>query len=137
MRSQREGLSRFGQMLLNQGQVEQVMIDYINAQGHLSIERNKRADKIYFKDDRTHPVSVEVKSVRADRMVDAIQDGTAGEHGHTEVTEVTEVIQAQYVVACDGARSLVREQLGVPLKSKSTDSMWAVIDIVPITDFRM
>jgi phenol 2-monooxygenase len=133
MRSQREGLSRFGQMLLNQGQVEQVMIDHINAQGHLSIERNKRADKIYFTDDPTHPVSVEVKSVRADRMVDAIQDGTAGEHGHAEVTEA---IQAQYVVACDGARSLVREQLGVPLESKSTDSMWAVIDIVPITDFR-
>ncbi|KAL2786246.1 FAD binding domain-containing protein [Aspergillus keveii] len=132
MRSQREGLSRFGQMLLNQGQVEQVMIDHINAQGHLSIERNKRADKIYFTDDPTHPVSVEVKSVRADRMVAAIQDGTAGEHGHAEVTEA---IQAQYVVACDGARSLVREQLGVPLESKSTDSMWAVIDIVPITDF--
>ncbi|KAL3490712.1 FAD binding domain-containing protein [Aspergillus germanicus] len=132
MRSQRQGISRFGQMLLNQGQVEQVMIDYINGQGHLPIERNKRADKIYFTDDPTHPVSVEVKSVRADRMVDAIQDGTAGEHGHAEVTEV---IQAQYVVACDGARSLIREQLGVPLESKSTDSMWAVIDIVPITDF--
>jgi phenol 2-monooxygenase len=132
MRSQRKGLSRFGQMLLNQGQVEQVMIDYINEQGYLSIERNKRADKIYFTDDATHPVSVEVKSIRADRMVDAIQDGTAGEHGHAEVTEV---IQAQYIVACDGARSLVREQLDVPLESKSTDSMWAVIDIVPITDF--
>ncbi|KAJ0413754.1 FAD binding domain-containing protein [Aspergillus carlsbadensis] len=132
VRSQREGLSRFNQMLLNQGQVEQVMIDYIEEQGHLSIERNKRADKVYFTDDHTHPVSVEVKSVRTDRMVDAIKDGTAGEHGHAEVTEV---IQAQYVVACDGARSFVREQLGVPLESRSTDSMWAVIDIVPITDF--
>ncbi|KAJ0294104.1 hypothetical protein COL922a_014176, partial [Colletotrichum nupharicola] len=88
MRSQREGLSRFGQMLLNQGQVEQVMINYIHDQGRLSIERNKTADKIYFTNDPTHPISVEVKSVRADRMVDAIQDGTAGEHGHAEVTEV-------------------------------------------------
>ncbi|KAL2842556.1 FAD binding domain-containing protein [Aspergillus pseudoustus] len=132
VRSQPADLSRFGQVLLNQGEVEQVMIDYIEEKGRVAIERNKSAEKIYFTDHPTHPVAVETKSVRTDRMVNVLQDGTSGEHGHAEVTEV---IQAQYVVACDGARSLAREQLDVPLETKSTDSTWAVIDIVPITDF--
>jgi len=121
-------------MLLNQGQVEQVMIDHIEGKGRVAIERNKSAKKIHFTEDPTRPVAVEAKSVRLDRMVDVLQDGDSGEHGHAEVTEV---IQAQYVVACDGARSLVRDQLDVPMESRSTDSTWAVIDIVPITDFRM
>ncbi|KAL3466999.1 FAD binding domain-containing protein [Aspergillus heterothallicus] len=132
VRSQREGLSRFGQMLLNQGLVEQGMIDYVEEKGKIAIERNKRADKIYFTDNPKHPVAVETKSIRSDRMMSVLQDGTPNEHGHSEVTEI---IQAQYVIACDGAKSLVREQLDVPLESKSTDSRWAVIDIVPITDF--
>ncbi|KAL4879954.1 FAD binding domain-containing protein [Aspergillus karnatakaensis] len=134
MRSQPPGLSRFGQVLLNQGQVEQVMIDYINSQGKVTVERQKRAEKIYFNEieDATHPVTVEVTGQRRDKMVQVIQDGEANKSGDATMTEI---IQAKYVVACDGAKSLVREQLGVNLSSKSTDSMWGVIDIVPITDF--
>ncbi|KAL3473832.1 FAD binding domain-containing protein [Aspergillus californicus] len=132
MRSQPEGLSRFGQMLLNQGEIEQILIDYLDANGTVTVERQKRAEKIFFMDNETHPVAVETKSLRTDRIMDLIQAGLAGRNGSAHVTET---IQARYVIACDGAKSLVREQLEIPLESKSTDSMWAVIDIVPITDF--
>ncbi|KAL4737667.1 FAD binding domain-containing protein [Aspergillus similis] len=133
-RSQPEGLSRFGQMLLNQGEMEQILIDYIESKGRVKIERQKRADKIYFTDHESHPVTVESTSQGTDRMMPVLKSDT-DETDTTGNAQVTELIQARYVVGCDGARSLVREQLNVPMEAKSTDSMWGVIDIVPITDF--
>ena len=53
------------------------------------------------------------------------------EKGGTE-----EVVQAKYVVGCDGAHSWVRKQLGYELEGEPTDYIWGVLDIVPITDFR-
>ncbi|KAL4983049.1 FAD binding domain-containing protein [Aspergillus falconensis] len=133
-RSQSEGLSRFGQMLLNQGEVEQVLIDYIDSKGRVKIERQKLAEKVYFTDHESHPVTVETTGQQADRMMQVLKPNgnETNTNGHARVTEL---IQARYVVGCDGARSLVREQLDVPMEAKSTDSMWGVIDIVPITDF--
>lgn len=121
-------------MLLNQGEVEQVFIDYLDEQNRVKIERQKRAEKINFSENNTHPVTVEVKGHHTDRMADVLQSEESGQNG---AAEVSELIQARYVVGCDGARSLVREQLDVPQEAKSTDSKWGVIDIVPITDFRM
>ncbi|KAL4801197.1 hypothetical protein BDV18DRAFT_149826 [Aspergillus unguis] len=120
-------------MLLNQGEVEQVFLDYIQEQGRVNIERQKTAEKIYFTDNETYPVTVEVKTHQTDRMANVLLPGVNGTNG---VSEVTELIQARYVVGCDGAKSLVRDQLDVALEAKSTDSKWGVIDIVPITDFR-
>ena len=46
-------------------------------------------------------------------------------------------MHARYIVACDGAHSWVREQLNVQTDAVSEESTWGVLDIVPITDFRM
>ncbi|KAL4959562.1 FAD binding domain-containing protein [Aspergillus stella-maris] len=131
-RSQPDGLSRFEQMLLHQGEIEQIMIDYLDEKGRIKIERQKRAEKIYFTDEETYPVTVETGSLRTDRMSQLMKSDGNETNGNAQVTEV---IQAKYVVACDGAKSTVREQLEVPLEAKSTDSRWGVIDIVPITNF--
>ncbi|PGG95582.1 hypothetical protein AJ79_09972 [Helicocarpus griseus UAMH5409] len=47
----------------------------------------------------------------------------------------TEVIKARFMVGCDGARSWVRQQLGFSLTGDSTDYIWGVLDIIPVTDF--
>lgn len=52
-------------------------------------------------------------------------------------SEKLETIHARYLVACDGAHSWTRRQLQVPTEARSESSTWGVIDIVPITDFRM
>lgn len=39
------------------------------------------------------------------------------------------------MVGCDGAHSWVRKQLGFNLRGDSTDYIWGVLDIIPITDF--
>ena len=46
-----------------------------------------------------------------------------------------ETVKAKYVLGADGAHSWVRNQLGFKLQGESTDYIWGVLDIVPITDF--
>ena len=47
----------------------------------------------------------------------------------------SETIQAKYLLACEGSHSWTRRQLGFINEGESTDELWAVIDIIPITDF--
>lgn len=47
----------------------------------------------------------------------------------------TETVKAKYMLGADGAHSWVRQQLGFKLEGDSTDYIWGVLDIVPITDF--
>ncbi|OAL35726.1 hypothetical protein AYO20_05107 [Fonsecaea nubica] len=46
-----------------------------------------------------------------------------------------ETIKAKYMLGADGAHSWVRNQLGFKLQGESTDYIWGVLDIIPITDF--
>lgn len=46
-----------------------------------------------------------------------------------------ETVRAKFMVGCDGAHSWVRRQLGFKLEGSSTDYIWGVLDIIPITDF--
>ncbi|KAI1195322.1 FAD binding domain-containing protein [Nemania serpens] len=56
-------------------------------------------------------------------------------NGRKDVRE--EVLTAKYVVGCDGAHSWTRKTLGkdFEMRGEMTDSIWGVLDIVPITDF--
>ncbi|OZB19677.1 MAG: phenol 2-monooxygenase [Rhodobacterales bacterium 34-62-10] len=46
-----------------------------------------------------------------------------------------EVIRARHVVGCDGARSVVRREMGHALKGDSARQLWGVMDVLCITDF--
>lgn len=47
----------------------------------------------------------------------------------------TEVIHAKYAVGCDGARSMVRQSLGLALRGDSANQAWGVMDVLAVTDF--
>lgn len=47
----------------------------------------------------------------------------------------TETVKAKYMLGADGAHSWVRQQLGYKLVGDSTDYIWGVLDIIPVTDF--
>ncbi|EAW12083.1 putative FAD monooxygenase [Aspergillus clavatus NRRL 1] len=117
--SQPGNLSQFGQMLYNQGQIEQVLLDYIAQQGRISVEWNTKAEGLEFvpnddsEADANFPVLVKVRDSRGK----------------------TEVIRPRYLIGCDGAHSWTREQLKVPMDSHSEHSTWGVLDVIPITDF--
>ena len=46
-----------------------------------------------------------------------------------------ETVKARYVVGCDGARSTVRECIGLELAGDSANQAWGVMDILVVTDF--
>ena len=53
-----------------------------------------------------------------------------------EQLDSSEVVQAKYVIGCDGAHSWTRQQIGCELEGDSTDYIFGVVDIIAITDFR-
>ena len=46
-----------------------------------------------------------------------------------------ETVRARYVVGCDGARSTVRECIGLELSGDSANQAWGVMDVLLVTDF--
>ncbi|CAD0110762.1 unnamed protein product [Aureobasidium uvarum] len=46
-----------------------------------------------------------------------------------------ENVRAKYVVGCDGARSAVRQSLGLKLEGDSANQAWGVMDILAVSDF--
>uniref|UniRef100_A0A4E9DWX9 Phenol 2-monooxygenase n=1 Tax=Gibberella zeae TaxID=5518 RepID=A0A4E9DWX9_GIBZA len=46
-----------------------------------------------------------------------------------------EKIEAKYMLGADDAHSWVRKELGFKLEGESTDYIWGVLDIVPVTNF--
>ncbi len=46
-----------------------------------------------------------------------------------------EMVKARYVVGCDGARSVVRQSLGLALHGDSANQAWGVMDVLAVTDF--
>ncbi|KAH8425157.1 uncharacterized protein LDX57_002906 [Aspergillus melleus] len=117
--------SRFTKALLNQGATEQVLLDYLEQKQNVHVERSKQAKTLDFKDlsaKISFPVSVGIRRLTVDG---------------SDASNQLEVINARYVVACDGAHSWTRDQLGVSTEGDSKGSTWGIFDIVPITDFRM
>ncbi|KAF4257114.1 hypothetical protein KXW98_003121 [Aspergillus fumigatus] len=47
----------------------------------------------------------------------------------------TEMFEAKYALACDGAHSTVRKALGYNMIGDSTDAVWGVMDMIPRTNF--
>jgi 2-polyprenyl-6-methoxyphenol hydroxylase-like FAD-dependent oxidoreductase len=60
-------------------------------------------------------------------------DARNGEHAESEGLEI---VKAKYLVGTDGAKSWTRKQLDIPLEGNQTDSVWGVMDVIPLTDFR-
>ncbi|KAF2773336.1 putative phenol 2-monooxygenase [Teratosphaeria nubilosa] len=74
-----------------------------------------------------------------------IHVGPLGNHAQTnghvahndmpEALDAVEEVRAKYLVGCDGARSWLRKQLNIKTDGSHTNTVWAALDIFPITDF--
>jgi 3-(3-hydroxy-phenyl)propionate hydroxylase len=65
--------------------------------------------------------------------VTRVQPGPGGATVQVEGPAGTHAVQADYVVACDGGRSTVREQLGLQFEGMQYEGRYVIVDIVQKT----
>ena len=65
-------------------------------------------------------------------LVQFRDEGEAGERVHLQLSHggETKHISCQWLVACDGGRSPVREQLGIKLTGSTYDEKWLIVDLL-------
>ncbi|KXT10048.1 hypothetical protein AC579_8654 [Pseudocercospora musae] len=157
------GISRFQQVVLHQGRIERFFLDTMQECGASPVERGVlptelHIDESLVDDADAYPITVRVRHLTEKESApdqtatsangQAVQDGlfrsnlTADDtHELIERAKLNskansaEIIKAKYLLGADGAHSWVRRQLGFKLEGDSTDYIWGVLDIVPITDF--
>jgi 2-polyprenyl-6-methoxyphenol hydroxylase-like FAD-dependent oxidoreductase len=115
-----DGLSHMPHVILNQARVHDFYLDVMQrSASRLVPHYHRRLAGLERAQDGVsdHPVTL-----RFERQ-DAAQAGKV------------ETIRARYVVGCDGARSGVRQAIGLTLKGDSANHAWGVMDVLVVSDF--
>ncbi|RFU79417.1 phenol 2-monooxygenase [Trichoderma arundinaceum] len=157
------GISRFQQVVLHQGRIERFFLDAIAEASDICVERgvmpsSLKIDESLVDEDAAYPITVTLKHLTEEEATpkqsstsvngQAIQDGLFRSNLAKDDTQDLldaskpcakanneEVVHAKYLIGADGAHSWTRNQIGLRLEGDSTDYIWGVLDIVPITDF--
>ncbi|KAF7926122.1 uncharacterized protein EAE97_010422 [Botrytis byssoidea] len=158
------GISRFQQVVLHQGRIEQFFLDSLEEHSNIKVERGifpytLAFDETKAEDPNEYPIEVVLQHLTDDqanpRQSQATLDGAATSDGlfrsniaadddtdevlsdahENELTVINETVKAKYLIGCDGAHSWTRRQLGIQLEGEQTDLIWGVLDIIPITNF--
>ncbi len=115
-----EGLSHMPHVILNQARVHDFYLEKMEKSAVRLVPHYSRRLAMLERDaDERNPFPVKVQFERQD-------DGHKGE---------LETMRARYVVGCDGARSGVRQAIGLSLKGESANHAWGVMDVLVNTDF--
>jgi 2-polyprenyl-6-methoxyphenol hydroxylase-like FAD-dependent oxidoreductase len=115
-----EGLSHMPHVILNQARVHDFYLEKMQkSAARLVPHYGRRLVKLERDVDESSAYPVTAQFERTG-------DGQTG---------AVEVIRARYVVGCDGARSAVRQSIGLTLKGDSANHAWGVMDVLVNTDF--
>jgi phenol 2-monooxygenase len=149
--------------VLHQGRIERFFLDCIEGNSDIRVERGVMPTKLEFdeslaEDPNAYPITVTLRHLSEEEATpkqsatsangSALQDGLFRSNLSGDDTQemlraaelnkkadMEEVIKVKYMLGADGAHSWVRNQLGFKLEGESTDYIWGVLDIIPITDF--
>jgi 2-polyprenyl-6-methoxyphenol hydroxylase-like FAD-dependent oxidoreductase len=115
-----EGLSHMPHVILNQARVHDFYLEKMEkSSSRLVPHYSRRLSRLERDDDESNPYPVTAQFERQD-------ESHKGK---------LETIRARYVVGCDGARSAVRQSMGLSLKGDSANHAWGVMDVLVHTDF--
>ncbi|RGP78790.1 phenol 2-monooxygenase [Fusarium longipes] len=111
-----QGLSHQPHVILNQARMNDLMLKEIirlRGDGTSGVLYNSQVEGVRIVDDGDeYPVEVVTSN-----------DGEPHRY------------RAKYAIGCDGAHSTVRKSLGFKMVGDSSDSVWGVMDVYPITNF--
>ncbi|GIJ83664.1 hypothetical protein Asppvi_002494 [Aspergillus pseudoviridinutans] len=152
-------VSPFGNCLLNQGRIERFILDAIKDCSDLEVERGVIAESLEC--DETlenhgdaYPITVTLRTLSEEEANPSCSYGGSGcvRNGllRSNITPDdwddllkkskerpgnVETVKAKYLIGCDGAHSWTRKQLNIPFDGSTTEHIWGVVDMVPITNF--
>ncbi len=110
-----DGLSEFPHLIVNQARLLSLLEErMMTSAARLAVQYGWEFVSLAVEEANAHPVAVTLRHV------------ASGE---------TRVVRAKYVVGCDGARSRVREAIGLQLKGDFANHAWGVVDMLAVTDF--
>jgi len=118
-----DGLSEFPHVILNQARVHDFYLEVMrNSPTRLRPSYSRRLTSLQVDTDNAnssgaYPVTATFANTGDDKP------------------NSPETVQARYVVGCDGARSKVRQSIGLSLKGDSANQAWGVMDVLMVTDF--
>ncbi|KAJ9144652.1 FAD binding domain-containing protein [Pleurostoma richardsiae] len=113
------GLSHQPHVILNQARLNGLMIEEIQrCSGRIEMD-----------------YGVEVKHVEVDDTAAEDYEASCVTTKAVTADGTEKVFKSKYVLACDGAHSVVRKSLGFNMVGDSTDAVWGVMDIYPRTSF--
>ncbi len=106
-------LSEFPHVILNQARLLEHLLAVMRSSAHrLSPDYGVSCVGLEVGSGDSHPVRVRL--VRGDERF---------------------AVDARYVVGCDGARSVVRQAIGLELQGDVANHAWGVLDVLAVTDF--
>lgn len=109
-----DGLSEMPHVIVNQARIHAYLLELMEKSvTKLRPHYGYKAVDVEVGSEGDHPVTVTVER----------EDGTQA------------TIRAKYVVGCDGARSSVRDALGLVMKGDAANHAWGVMDVLSNTDF--
>jgi phenol 2-monooxygenase (NADPH) len=115
------GLSEFPHVILNQARVHEFYLEVMRKSPNRLEPRYSWAFAGYEIDaegDAAYPLKITLDKV--------VPEGKA---------PVRQVVRAKYAVGCDGARSQVRQAMGLSLEGDSANQAWGVMDVLPVSNF--
>ncbi|KAJ6109182.1 hypothetical protein N7486_001416 [Penicillium sp. IBT 16267x] len=136
--------SPYHHMLLSQGRIERFVLDSIREHSDIEVERGVLAESLEYDEtlgsNNEYPVTVTLRHSGSDNDITIPGDLDDGEwedltRQRKRSSGRKETIKAKYIIGCDGAHSWTRKQLDIPFEGASTEHIWGVIDVVPISDF--
>ena len=87
----------------------------------------------FYVEEFAHRAATADMDLRWSSRVMAVRPLANGAEVDVQSPAGTHTVRADWVVACDGGRSTVREQLGLPLKGTQYDGKYVIVDIVQKT----
>ncbi|MDB4222162.1 FAD-binding monooxygenase [Granulosicoccus sp.] len=118
-----DGLSEFPHVILSQARVHDFFLEVMrNSSARLIPEYSRELTDLVI--DTGGLAEISEYPVTANFIVSENEQDTS-----------VETIRAKYVVGCDGARSQVRQSIGLSLKGDSANKSWGVMDVLAVTDF--
>jgi phenol 2-monooxygenase len=140
----------FVHTLLGQGRLEQFILDSIHENSSIKVERGVVAEALNFneldqEDHAAYPITVQLRTLNPKNPVNGeakaqngpiklengvvnrqLSDESNGVPPEIQREEKVEIVKARYLLACDGARSWTRTQMGLAMEGSSTEYVWYV-----------